>query len=137
MSRDAPLLTVEDVLMYLRFIRTKRQEYFVCLSMDSEHVLIARRTVTIGLVDTALVHPREVFAGPLKDRAASVIIAHNHPSGTISPSRQDAKATSQLAAAGELLGIPVYDHVIVSKGGYFSFRQNGLLKNKTKFHISH
>ncbi|HET9412205.1 MAG TPA: JAB domain-containing protein [Candidatus Saccharimonadales bacterium] len=109
------------------FIRNKRQEYFVCLSLDSGRRLIARRTVTIGLLDMSLVHPREVFAGPLKDRAATVIIAHNHPSGIAEPSRQDIKATQQLIAAGQLLGIPLSDHIIITKDRHYSFRESGLI----------
>lgn len=114
-------------LPYLNFIRTKRQEYFICLSLDSGGKVIRRRTVTIGLLDMALAHPREVFAGPLKDRAASVIVAHNHPSDNPQPSKEDMKTTQQLAAAGVLLGISLEDHIIVAKRDHYSFRRTGLL----------
>jgi DNA repair protein RadC len=128
MIKDKPLLTTTDaILAQLSFIRTKKQEYFVCLSLDSAQRLIARRTVTIGLLDVSLVHPREMFAGPLKDRAASVVIAHNHPSGEAMPSRTDIKTTQQLISAGILLGIHVGDHFIVTQGGYYSFKENRLL----------
>lgn len=127
MNKSEPLLTAEDFLNYLKFIRTKRQEYFVCLSLDTGRRLLKRRTVTIGLLDTTLVHPREVFAGPLKDRAASVLIAHNHPSGYAEPSEDDIATTQQLIAAGQLLGIKLVDHVIVTKQDYYSFRHGGLL----------
>lgn len=128
MTKDRPLLTTTDaILAQLNFIRNKKQEYFVCLSLDSAQRLIARRTVTIGLLDVSLVHPREMFAGPLKDRAASVIIAHNHPSGDPSPSKQDIKTTQQLIAAGILLGIPLQDHIIITAKSYYSFRRSGLL----------
>ena len=99
----------------------------MCLSLDSGSKLIARRTVTIGLLDVSLVHPREVFAGPLKDRAASIIVVHNHPSGEAAPSKQDLEATQQLVAAGILLGINVADHIIVTKQGYTSFKVHGLI----------
>lgn len=112
---------------YLKYIRNKKQEYFVCLSLDSGHRLIARRTVTIGLLDMAITHPREVFAGPLKDRAASIIIAHNHPSGDPTPSKADIKTTQQFVAAGILLGIPLQDHFIVTKMVFLSFREKGLV----------
>lgn len=121
MSRDRPLLTSEDILAQLKFIRNKKQEYFVCLSLDNGSRLIARRVVTIGLLGTGLVHPREVFAAPLKDHATAVIVAHNHPSGDPEPSDQDIKATSQLVSAGIILGIPLRDHIIVSKEGHYSF----------------
>ena len=127
MHRDKPLLAAKDMLAHLKFITSKRQEYFICLSLDSGHKLIARRTVTIGLLDATLVHPREVFAGPLKDRAAAVIIAHNHPSGEVNPSNQDIKTTQQLVAAGQLLGVRLVDHIIVTKHSYYSFRSEGLL----------
>lgn len=96
-------------------------------SLDSGQRLIARRVVTVGLLDAALVHPREVFAGPLTDRAASVIIAHNHPSGDAEPSKADIKTTQQLAAAGILLGIKLEDHIIVAAKSHYSFRRSGLL----------
>lgn len=128
MSKDKPLLTTIDaILAQLKFIRRKKQEYFVCLSLDSAQRLIARRVVTIGTLTSTLVHPREVFAGPLKDRAASIIVAHNHPSGIPQPSKEDLKTTQQLAAAGALLGIPLEDHVIIAKRGCYSFRKAGLL----------
>lgn len=117
----------EDVLQSLQYIRAKRQEYFVCLSLDSGGRIIKRRTVTIGLLDMTITHPREVFAGPLKDRAASVIVAHNHPSGDPNPSEDDIATTQQLVAAGILLGMPVRDHVILSRSNYFSFRKQGML----------
>lgn len=126
-ASDKPLLTSEDVLVYLGDFRDKKQEYFVCLSLDSGHRLIARRIVTIGLLDTALAHPREIFAAPITDRAASVIIVHNHPSGDPHPSKEDISTTQQLVAAGQLLGIPLRDHIIVAAADSFSFRSHSLL----------
>jgi len=125
MNRGTP--AVEEVLRYLNFIRNKRQEYFICLSLDSSGKVIKRRTVTIGLLDMSLAHPREVFAGPLKDRAASVIVAHNHPSGDPRPSKEDIRTTQQLAAAGIVLGIPLRDHVIVAEKSHYSFRKARLI----------
>ena len=127
MDKDKPLLTTEDILPYLKFIRTKKQEYILCLSLDSGNRLIARRVVTIGTLTQSLIHPREVFAGPLKDRAASVVIAHNHPSGDPQPSKTDISATQQLIAAGILLGVHVNDHVIVTVNKHLSFRRSFLL----------
>lgn len=127
MDKSRPLHTTEDVLPYFKFIRTKKQEYILCLSLDSGNRLIARRVVTIGTLTSSLVHPREVFSGPLKDRAASVIVAHNHPSGDPHPSRKDIEATQQLVAGGILLGIPLKDHIVVTVTGYFSFRNSHLI----------
>lgn len=122
MSKGSPLLTTEDILPYLKFIRTKKQEYVLCLSLDGGCHLIARRVVTIGTLTSSLIHPREIFTGPLKDRAASVVIAHNHPSGDPNPSRKDIEVTQQLVAAGILLGIPLRDHVVIAKNSHFSFK---------------
>lgn len=127
MDKTKPLNSIEDILPCLKFIRTKKQEYILCLSLDSGNHLIARRVVTIGTLTASLIHPREVFAGPLKDRAASVIVAHNHPSGDPNPSRKDIEVTQQLVAAGILLGIPLSDHIIVARMGYFNFRRHHLI----------
>jgi DNA repair protein RadC len=122
-----PLKTQSDILVRLSDIRAKQQEYFVCLSLDGGQRLIAQRTVTIGTLDTVLAHPREVFADPLIDRAAYVIVAHNHPSGDVEPSQKDLALTQQLVAAGQLLGIPLHDHIIVTKTEYVSLRARKLL----------
>lgn len=127
MDKTKTLTRIEDILPLLKFIRTKRQEYILCLSLDSGNRLIARRVVTIGTLTSSLVHPREVFAGPLKDRAASVIVAHNHPSGDPHPSGKDIEATQQLVAAGILLGVSLRDHIIVTKRGYYSFRNSHMI----------
>jgi DNA repair protein RadC len=124
---NEPLNTIADYVARLDEIRTKQQEYFVCLSLDGGQRLIAKRTITIGTLNTALAHPREVFADAIADRAASVVLAHNHPSGDTAPSQQDISITQQLTAAGQLLGIILRDHIIVSKNSYFSFRQHHLL----------
>lgn len=121
MDRDKPLYKTEDILPHLNFIRKKKQEYFVCLSLDSGMRLIRKRVITIGLLDRTLAHPREVFAGPLQDRAAHVIVAHNHPSGDPEPSRYDITLTQQLVAAGQLLGVKLYDHVIVAGSDHYTF----------------
>lgn len=122
-----PLHTMQDVLTRFSDIRSKQQEYLVCLSLDGGQRLIAQRTITIGTLDMVLAHPREVFADAIADRAASVVVAHNHPSGEVRPSQKDIALTQQLAAAGQLLGITLRDHVIVAKSDYFSFRQHHLL----------
>lgn len=128
MSKDKPPLTTTDaILAQLSFIRTKKQEYFVCLSLDSAQRLIARRVVTIGTLTSTLVHPREVFAAPLKDGAASVIIAHNHPSGDPSPSKHDIGTTQQLVAAAHLLGLTLHDHIILTKNRFYSFKHTHYL----------
>lgn len=122
--RDKVLRTTKEILKCLEHFRDKKQEYFICLSLDSGQRLIAQSVVTIGTLTSALVHPREVFSGPLSDRAATVIVAHNHPSGDPTPSDADIVVTQQLVAAGQILGISTRDHLIVAGAEHFSFKQN-------------
>ncbi len=122
-----PLRTQQDVLSRLSDIRSRQQEYCICLSLDGGQRLIAQRTITTGTLDMVIAHPREIFADAVADRAASVIVAHNHPSGEASPSQKDILLTQQLVAAGQLLGIPLRDHLVVTMNDYFSFRQHHLL----------
>lgn len=126
-QRNKALRSIKDILKCLEHFRDKKQEYFICLSVDSGQRLIAQRVVTIGTLTSALVHPREVFSGPLSDRAASVVIAHNHPSGDPQPSKADISSTQQLVAAGILLGIHIDDHIIVATNQYYSFVQHSML----------
>lgn len=108
---DSPEKAAEQ----LSDIRDKKQEYFVCMTLDGANRLIAKRIITIGTLNSSLVHPREVFADAITDRAASIIVAHNHPSGSIEPSQADIDLTNRLKEAGRLLGINVLDHVIITK----------------------
>ncbi|MEA3239160.1 MAG: DNA repair protein RadC [Candidatus Bipolaricaulota bacterium] len=117
----------KDVLPFVQQIRDKHQEYFLCLSLNGANEVIENRVVTVGLLDSNQVHPREVYADPLTDRAASIIVAHNHPSGTLEASPEDVALTDRLARAGKLLGIPLLDHIIVTKRGYLSLKQAGYL----------
>lgn len=111
---DSPEKAVEQ----FADIRTKQQEYFVCLTLDGANRLIAKRIVSIGTLTSSLVHPREVYSDAITDRAASVIVAHNHPSGNSEPSQADRDVTERLREAGELLGISLLDHIIITKGSY-------------------
>ncbi len=113
---DSPEKAVEQ----LADIRDKKQEYFVCLTLDGANRLIAKRTITIGTLTASLVHPREVFAPAIEDRAASIIVAHNHPSGNLKASEADKDVTKRVKDAGKLLGVEVIDHVIVSESGHIS-----------------
>lgn len=126
--RNSPHLNnAKDIVEQFNFIRRKKQEYFVCLSMTHGNRIIRRRIITIGLLDMVPTHPRELFAGAVTDRAAYIIVAHNHPSGDVAPSRGDVVATQQLVAAGILLGIPLRDHYIVTADRHFSFASEGHL----------
>lgn len=102
------------------------EEFHVAV-LDTQHRLERDVTVTRGLLSASLVHPREVFREAIAERAASIILVHNHPSGDPTPSADDRKVTTQLVAAGRLLDIPVHDHVIIGRGRYASFAESGLL----------
>jgi len=117
----------QDALPYLIGIRKERQEHFVCLSLNGANEVLASRTVTVGLLDSNQVHPREVFADPITDRAASILCAHNHPSGTLEASAEDLAITRRLVNAGAVLGIRVLDHLIVTRDGFLSMKQEGHL----------
>ncbi|MEI6285086.1 MAG: DNA repair protein RadC [Bacillota bacterium] len=114
-----------DVMSIVQHYADRRQEHLLCLSLNGANEVIQCRVVTIGLSDRSLVHPREIFADPLTDRAAAIIIAHNHPSGQLFPSDEDRRITIRLIQAGELLGIPVLDHVIFTAKGHYSFKEHG------------
>lgn len=116
-----------DVYPLIRHLADRRQEHFICISLNGANEVIAIRTVSVGLVNRALVHPREVFADPITDRAAAVIVAHNHPSGNLSASSDDLSITQQLNAAGHTLGIKLLDHLIFDHNGYYSMLEEGLL----------
>ena len=117
----------QDVMPLLADIADKKQEHFVCISLNGAHEVIKKRIVTIGLVDRSPVHPREVYADVISDRAAAVIFAHNHPSGDLKPSNSDLKIHEQLTEAGKILGIRILDHLIVTRKGYYSFQEAGLI----------
>ena len=117
----------DDIFSLIRHYADRKQERFVCLSLNGAHEVLATRIVTLGLVNRTIVHPREVFADPLMDRASAVIVAHNHPSGQLIPSKEDDEITIRLKAASEILGLRFLDHVIFSETAYFSYRQSGKL----------
>jgi len=116
-----------DALPLIRHFADRRQEHFICVSLNGANEVIATRVVSVGLVDKTQVHPREVFADPITDRASAVIVAHNHPSGSLEPSREDHDITARLKSAGEVLGIRLLDHIDFNQKGYYSFLEKGLL----------
>lgn len=98
----------------------KSQEYFLCVTLNGANEVMSVRVVTIGLLNRTQVHPREVFADAIAERAASIVVAHNHPSGNLQPSREDLSVTRRLCEAGDLLGIRVLDHLIINAKDYYS-----------------
>lgn len=117
----------EDVLPLVDYIKTKTQEYFVCITLNGAGEIIKNRIITKGILNHSPVHPREVFADAITDRCASVIFVHNHPSGNPEPSAQDLEITKRLCESGEILGIEVLDHLVISNRGFVSFKKRGFI----------
>ncbi|MGC1404170.1 MAG: DNA repair protein RadC [Thermodesulfobacteriota bacterium] len=110
-----------DVLPLIQHYADRKQEHFLCISLNGSNEVIAVRVISVGLVNKTHVHPREVFADAITDRASAVIVAHNHPSGDVEPGKEDMEITKQLKSAGEILGIKLLDHIIFNRAGYYSF----------------
>ena len=118
---DTPIISsTEDAVQQLGSIRNKRQEHFAVLTLDGANRLINNTIVFHGTLNQSLIHPREIFAKAIEDRAASIIVAHNHPSGNAEPSEKDINITNNLKEIGNLLGIQVLEHIIVTKNSYAS-----------------
>lgn len=121
MPADRPVISdTDDAVEQLKDIRGKKQEHFVLLTLDGANRLISNTTVFQGTLNQSLVHPREIFAKAIEDRAASIIVAHNHPSGNVEPSLEDIEITNKLKEAGALLGIRVLEHIIVARHTHWS-----------------
>ena len=121
------ICSAKDVYDELKAFSTRTQEHFLTITLDGASHIINTRTVFIGTLNQSLVHPAQVFSDAISDRAAGIIIAHNHPSGTLEASRADIQITQRLKEVAKLIGIELLDHVILSKHGFFSFSDEGLL----------
>ncbi len=121
------ILNANDIYNELKEYTTKTQEYFLTITLDGASHIINKRVVFIGTLNQSLVHPREVFADAIADRAAGIIIAHNHPSQTPTPSQADINITNRLKEVATLVGIELLDHIILTKNSYFSFSEEGYL----------
>ncbi|MDR0290436.1 MAG: DNA repair protein RadC [Treponema sp.] len=117
----------EEIFALVRHYADRKQERFISLSLNGAHEVLAVRVVTIGLVNRTIIHPREVFADLIQDRAAAFAVAHNHPSGKITPSHEDNDITDRLLTASRILGLHFLDHVIFSETAWWSYRKNGVL----------
>lgn len=119
--------SAQDALPLLQHLVDRPQEHVVTISLSGAHEVIRTRTVSIGLLTSCPIHPREVFVGPISDHAYSIILAHNHPSGDPCPSQEDRLVTKQLSAAAKTLGLKLLDHIIFARRGYYSFQEHGEL----------
>ena len=117
----------KDAAAQLTDIRELKKEHFVVLYLNAKNQLVHKETISMGTLNANLVHPREVFEPALKHSAAQIVAAHNHPSGDPKPSEDDIEITKRLTEAGKMMGVEVTDHVIVSKNGHFSFKEEKLL----------
>jgi len=116
-----------DVVKLIKMkLKGKKKEHFLVLCLDTRNHLINCKSVSVGSLDTSVVHPREVFKEAITASAASVIFAHNHPSGDPEPSEEDIELTKRLVKAGEIIGIDVLDHIIVCDKGYLSLKAKNL-----------
>lgn len=116
---------VDDVVKLTEELKDKKQEYFLSLTLDGASNLLHKRTVFIGTLNHSIVHPREVFADAISDRAAGIIFVHNHPAGNTEPSKEDI-----AVEVARIVGIDVIDHIIIGKKGYFSFQAEGMIKRE-------
>jgi len=117
----------KDVMPLLGYLAAKKQEHLVAITLNGAYEVIESRVVTVGLVNAAHIHPREIYCDAITDRATAIIIAHNHPSGDLTPSAEDKRVTARITAAGETLGIKLLDHIIFSDRGHLSMKEAGLL----------
>ena len=117
---DAASLMMEEMRHYLR-------EHFCVVLLDTKNKVLGVEEISVGSLNTSLVHPREVFRPAIRKACASIILIHNHPSGDPTPSREDLDVTRRLFEAGQLVGIEVLDHVVIGDGRFISFREKGLM----------
>lgn len=116
----------EDGAHLVSDIKNQKKEYFVALFLNSRNQVLCRENVSIGSLNASLVHPREVFAPAIGSAAASVILAHNHPSGDPTPSREDIELTRRMVSAGEIMGIEVLDHLVIGRDRFLSMKEANL-----------
>jgi DNA repair protein RadC len=120
-------LTPKEVWEKLKDLRDHKKEHFVIFYLDSRNQEIKREIISIGTLNSSLVHPREVFEPAVRNLAAQIILAHNHPSGDPEPSEDDLEITKRLVESGKILGIEVVDHIIIAKTGFISFKEKNLI----------
>ena len=126
-NQSIKISSAKDVYEQLIEYKNKQQEYFIALYLDGANHLIEKKIITIGILNQSLVHPREVFSYAVEKRCASIIVAHNHPSGVLEPSSEDISVTKRLHSSAKILGIELLDHVVFTKSGFYSFQEEGLL----------
>ncbi len=119
--------SAKDAMAQLQELRTAKKEHFVALYLNARNQLVYKETISVGTLNASLIHPREVFKPALDHLAASIIVAHNHPSGDREPSENDLEITKRLAEASKIMGIEIVDHIIITKTGLSSFKDKKLI----------
>lgn len=120
-----------DIFPLIMHYATLPQEQFIVVYLSGAHTVLGVETITQGLVNRTMAHPREVFAPAIEKRSCAIIIAHNHPSGNLEPSPEDLEITRRLVQAGEYIGIQVLDHLVFTLDGFYSFTEHGIIEPKT------
>lgn len=126
-KKNTKISSSNDVYDELKPYYNKQQEYFLALYLDGANHLLDTKVISIGTLNQSLVHPREVFAYAVEKRCASIIVAHNHPSGILKPSSEDISITQRLKESGKILGIELLDHIIFTREGFVSLKEEGVL----------
>ena len=116
-----------DIFNEIRHYASRQQEHLLVIMLNGAHEVMGNVVATVGLLNRTIVHPREVFSEPLKQRVAAIAIAHNHPSGNVLPSEDDKDVTQRLKKCGDILGIKILDHIVFSDDKYYSFLEHGIL----------
>lgn len=121
------ILETKDVIPLVQHFAFQRQEHVLCITINGANEVINTHTVAVGGLDKAGLDPREVFSRAVAEKASGLILAHNHPEGPIEPSLPDIDVTRKIKGAGQIVGIPLLDHIIFNRKGYYSFLENGML----------
>lgn len=121
------IVSSKDVWLLMHDEVQKKKEYFVVFYLNTRNQMIQKEIISIGSLNTSIAHPREVFEPAVRHHAGQIILCHNHPSGDSTPSHEDKETTRRLVKAGEILGIEVIDHVIVTKEGFLSMKEKGMM----------
>ncbi len=126
-KQNKKITSSKDVYNELKEYHNKQQEYFLCLYLDGANHLMQTKVITIGILNQSLVHPREVFSYAIEKRCASIIVAHNHPSGILEASIEDINVTERLKESSRILGIELLDHIIFTQSGFISLKEDCIL----------
>ncbi|MGB5792658.1 RadC family protein [Poseidonibacter sp.] len=126
-NQNKKITSAKDVYTELQDYKNKQQEYFLAIYLDGANYIVDKKIITIGTLNQSLVHPREVFSYAIEKRCASIIVAHNHPSNTLQASNEDINITKRLQESAKILGIGLLDHVIFTKDGFYSLKEEGIL----------